>query len=70
MPPKAKKDDPLLTIEEAAKRLRTTKGVLYKWRYERKGPRSFKNGARVVYFESVIEEYLAAQDKATGRGAA
>ncbi|MEO6086054.1 MAG: helix-turn-helix domain-containing protein [Umezawaea sp.] len=63
-----KGSEPLLNVQEAAERLRTTPGVIYKWRYQGRGPRSFKVGNSVRFRESAINEYLTSREKATGRG--
>lgn len=38
------------------------------WRYENKGPASFKLGRRVMYRKADVDAWLAAQYEATARG--
>ncbi|MDQ1734598.1 MAG: hypothetical protein QOH56_849 [Pseudonocardiales bacterium] len=59
------KDDPILTVPEVADRLRTTAGTMRYWRHVGRGPQSFKLGRRVVYYQSVVEKYIADQEAAT-----
>ena len=51
----------MLTIEEAAEMLRSTKGTLRRWRYERSGPPSAKIGNRVMYRRSDLIAWLDEQ---------
>lgn len=51
-------DDPLLTTEEAAGRLRTTKRALEAHRYRGTGPCYIKAGQRVLYRLSDIRRWL------------
>lgn len=60
--------DPLLTIGEVAAQLRTTVQNLYQPRHRNLGPRSFRRGARVMYRQSAVDAYVAAEEAATGRG--
>lgn len=55
----------LLTISEAAERLRTPPSTLRYWRLRGdSGPASFRVGRRVVYRESAVESWLTAQEAA------
>ena len=60
--------DRLLLIEEVADQLRTTRANLYQLRHLKRGPRSFRRGARVMYRQSAVDAYVAAEEAATGRG--
>lgn len=60
----------LLTISEAAGRLRTPVSTLRHWRLVGKGPRSFTIGRRVFYTADDIAEYIAAQHAAALVGSA
>lgn len=60
--------DPLLTIDEVAVQLRTTKQNLYQLRHRSLGPKSFRQGARIMYRQSAVDAYIAKQEAATGRG--
>lgn len=51
--------DQLLTIEEAAKYLRTTPSTLRYWQGIGKGPRSFKLGVRRLYRQSALDQFIA-----------
>lgn len=62
--------DDLLTVDELAEELRVPAGTFRSWRAQRKGPKSFKIGRRVVYRRSEVEAWLAAQEQATARGGA
>jgi excisionase family DNA binding protein len=52
-------DDPLLTTQEVADKLRTSEGTLRFWRHKGTGPRSARLGKRVVYRTSDVEAWLA-----------
>lgn len=60
----------LLTLEEAADRLRTPASTLRFWRNRRTGPVSIKVGRRVMYREADIEAWIEAQFAAAERGVA
>ncbi len=51
--------DPLLTIEEAADRLRTPVATVRYWRAQGRGPAFFRMGRRIVCRESEIERFVA-----------
>lgn len=63
-------EDRLLDIHEAAEKLRTTPGVLRKWRYQRTGPESFRLAGKVVYWLSILDAYIEAERARTARGGA
>jgi len=42
-------DEPLLTIEDLAKRYRVTVGAVYVWNSKKTGPRYLRAGRRVHY---------------------
>jgi hypothetical protein len=69
-PTTAAVDDHLLDIHEAAKKLLTTPGVLRKWRYQRKGPESFRLAGKVVYKQSALDAYIESERDRTSRGGA
>lgn len=50
----------LLTPAEVAEYLRTTTGVLAKWRYLGTGPAYVKSGRSVRYRRDAVEAHLAA----------
>lgn len=59
--------DNYLTLEEVAERMRTPEGTLRFWRHKGIGPKSAKLGRRVVYRETDVDAWIAAQfDKAVG----
>lgn len=58
----------LLSTAEAAERVGVEPATLRTWRHRDEGPRSFAVGTKVVYRESAVAEWMAAQEKATGRG--
>jgi predicted DNA-binding transcriptional regulator AlpA len=49
---------PILLLPEAAERLHTSPETLRYWRHAGTGPKSFKMGRRVCYFESEIDNWL------------
>lgn len=51
----------LLTLEEAAEKLRTPVSTLRYWRATKVGPRSARIGRRVVYRRVDLEAWLDAQ---------
>ena len=53
--------DPLLTLDEAAERLRRPPATLRFWRHKGIGPKSFKLGRGVVYRESDLEAWVEEQ---------
>jgi|YNPMSStandDraft_1061717.scaffolds.fasta_scaffold52421_3 excisionase family DNA binding protein len=57
--------DVLLTVREAAARLRISKPTLDRWRFEGRGPRYVRLGTRVLYPRTAIEEFLEANSIAT-----
>lgn len=61
-------DNDLLTTAEAAALLRRPVGTLRQWRYNNRGPRSFRVGGRTVYRRSAIVEYIEKCEAATGTG--
>jgi len=54
-------DHDLLTIDEAADRLRTPVATLRYWRHLGTGPRSFRLGRRVLYRANDLHEWITAQ---------
>ncbi len=48
----------LLTIEEAAERLRVPVKTLRYWRHRNTGPASFRMGRRVFYRASELDRYI------------
>ena len=53
--------DHLLTIEEAAKSLRTSVSTLRYWQQIAKGPKSFKLGVRRLYKQSDLDAWVESQ---------
>lgn len=60
----------LITLAEAAERLRMPEATLRYWRHVGTGPRSFKIGRRVMYRAADVEQWLDEQISATGVSAA
>ncbi|TFC20065.1 helix-turn-helix domain-containing protein [Cryobacterium algoritolerans] len=52
-----------LTPEDVSAKTGVAVQTLYNWRHLRKGPRSFKLGRLVRYFESDVDEWIAAQPR-------
>lgn len=59
-----------LTTEEVAERFRTSPGTVRYWRHVRKGPASFRVGARVLYAVALVEAWEAEQQAAQYAAAA
>jgi excisionase family DNA binding protein len=59
--------NPLLTLQEAADKLRTPVSTLRYWRHMGIGPRSLKLGRRVLYRLSDLDAYIE-QAAASGAG--
>jgi excisionase family DNA binding protein len=51
----------LLTIEEAAARLRTTPGALRVRRHRGQGPPAIRPGRSLLFPEDLLDEWLSAQ---------
>ena len=56
--------DRVLTSDEAATRLGSSRSTLSKWRMRGYGPPHVKLGRRVGYRESVLNAWLAGQERA------
>jgi DNA-binding transcriptional MerR regulator len=56
-------DTDLITVLEAAERLRTPAATLRYWRHVGIGPKSFKIGRRVVYRRDDLEAWVETQRK-------
>ena len=56
--------DPLLTLDEVAEQLRISPATLRWLRHQGTGPEGFKIGRRVVFTQSAVEQYVAAQQEA------
>jgi len=54
-------DERLLTTDEVAAYFRTTAATCRYWRHVGRGPRSFRVGRRVLYRESDVRAFEAAQ---------
>lgn len=48
-----------LTTQEVADVLRTSPETVRYWRHEKKGPKSFKVGRRVLYAYEDVERFIA-----------
>ncbi|MGY1845533.1 helix-turn-helix transcriptional regulator [Modestobacter sp. SYSU DS0875] len=57
----------LLTLEEAAERLRTSPSTLRYWRHRSEGPKSFRVGRRVLYKRSDLDAWVEQQYAAENR---
>jgi excisionase family DNA binding protein len=51
----------LLTIGEVADWLRLPVATLYRWRYERRGPRGFRVGRHLRYLEADVDAWISQQ---------
>lgn len=58
-----------LTTEEVAEIARTAPSTVRYWRHVGKGPKGIKRGRRVLYAQSVVEKWLAAEDQPVGAAA-
>lgn len=58
----------LVTVPEAAARLRTPESTLRCWRHAGLGPRSIRLGRRVFYREADLTAWIEAAVERTGRG--
>jgi predicted DNA-binding transcriptional regulator AlpA len=58
----------LLTPEQVAELLHVEASLLRRWRYERRGPMSFKIGKYVRYRRDDVLEWIDEQRVATGQG--
>jgi excisionase family DNA binding protein len=56
----------LLTPDETADLLRVPVQLLYRWRYERRGPPSFKIGRYVRYRRAELEAWIDRQVSSSG----
>ena len=56
----------LLTPDETAELLRVPVQLLYSWRYERRGPPSFKIGRYVRYRRAEVESWIDRQVSSSG----
>lgn len=56
----------LLTPDETAELLRIPVQLLYRWRYERRGPPSFKIGRYVRYRRAEVEAWIDRQASSSG----
>jgi excisionase family DNA binding protein len=56
----------LLTPDETAELLRVPVQLLYRWRYERRGPPSFKIGRYVRYRRAEVEAWIDRQASSSG----
>jgi excisionase family DNA binding protein len=52
-------DQPFLTVEEAAERLRTPVATLYAWRHRGGGPPCAKVGRRLLYPVADLDRFVA-----------
>ena len=55
-----------MTPEEAADLLRVPVQLLYRWRYERRGPPSFRIGRYVPYRRAEVELWIDLQASSSG----
>lgn len=62
--------DPIRTANEVSAQTLVPVGTLRYWRHIGTGPESFKLGRRVVYRQSAVDAWIAAQQIATTRGGA
>ena len=64
--PKRPRPAELLTPDETADLLRVPVQLLYRWRYERHGPPSFKIGRYVRYRRIEVETWIDRQVSSSG----
>ncbi|MFE5340717.1 helix-turn-helix transcriptional regulator [Isoptericola sp. NPDC056578] len=56
-------------VKQVSERTGIPEGTLRAWRHEGdKGPRSFKAGRRIAYYEDDVDAWLEARYAETGRG--
>lgn len=67
---KAAKDDPWLTVEEVAERLRIQPATIHTWRYQGTAPKGTKIGRRVLFRESDVIEWEHRREEAEQRESA
>jgi len=60
----------LMNAREAAAKLRVHPSTLARWRSEGAGPKYVQMGARMMYRESAIEQWITAHTVTPGEGAA
>lgn len=60
--------DRLLRLNAVAELIGVAPATLYSWRHRGEGPPSFKLGENVVYRESELDKWIAAQEEATRKG--
>lgn len=65
LPAEATVEKPL-TVDEAARMVRTSADTMRYWRYAGKGPRSFKLGRRILYLRQDVDEWIAAERERQG----
>ncbi len=58
----------LLNLQEVGERIRVPVPTLRLWRQQGKGPKSFKIGRHVAYFEADVSSWLEAQYARSGIG--
>ncbi|WP_084101583.1 AlpA family transcriptional regulator [Demequina sp. NBRC 110051] len=67
-PPRLCGDDPvpdLLTVDELATLLRKSRSSIYDMRAQGRGPRALREGKRVLYRRSDVEQWLEAHFEGT-----
>jgi excisionase family DNA binding protein len=52
------RESDLLTVEEAATFLRTSKGAIFQWRRRGQAPRALKVGAKLLFRREDLVEWL------------
>lgn len=57
----ARAADRLLTLPEVAEWIHTPEATLRFWRHQSTGPKSFRVGRRVMYYEADVAAWLEAQ---------
>jgi DNA-binding transcriptional MerR regulator len=63
---------PIMLLPEVSEKTRVPEATLRYWRHLGKGPKSFRNGKRVMYLEADVDAWLEEQRSvgASGGGAA
>jgi hypothetical protein len=66
--PTAPKAERVLTQRQVSDEFNVPVNTLKDWRHHDRGPRSFLRGGRVVYRQSEVAAWFAAEEEASARG--
>jgi len=67
MSSKQEEQDPYLTVEQAAGRLKLKPNTLDRWRHEGRGPTFRVHGRRIVYHVDDLEEWSKSNARTTAK---